>query len=442
MKNRLGIVKTALVASLATTGLAFAQEEAPPFALAFQDSTAAQERAEPDQERAEREKERAEREKERTDRSRERDERAYQKGKSYLDKHDYTGAIEYFNEVIGEKSPRAEGALYWRAYAENKMGKRDQALVTLIELKKTYPSGRWLEDARALELEVKQASGAPVSPEGASDEDLKLLALNSLINTDPDRTIPMLEKLLKGNNSPKVKERALFVLAQSHSPKGRELIGQIAKGNYNPDLQSKAIEYLSVFGGRESASTLADIYKSTNDPAIKRSILHGFMISGSRDAVLAVARTETNPELRVEAIRQLGAMGAAPELLQLYTPDAPFEVKRAVLQGLFVGGQADKILEIARNEKDPAMRREAIRQLGPLGRTKSGDALPGLYAKETDPGIKREVLNALFIQGNTTALIEIAKKENDPTLKREAVQKLSLIHSKEATDYLMELLNK
>src|SRR5215471_4764432 len=140
MKNRLGIVKTALVASLATTGLAFAQEEAPPFALAFQDSTAAQERAERDQEKAERERERAEREKERTDRSRERDERAYQKGKSYLDKHDYTGAIEYFNEVIEEKSPRAEGALYWRAYAENKIGKRDQALVTLIELKKTYPS--------------------------------------------------------------------------------------------------------------------------------------------------------------------------------------------------------------------------------------------------------------------------------------------------------------
>jgi DNA helicase TIP49 (TBP-interacting protein) len=48
----------------------------------------------------------------------------------------------------------------------------------------------------------------------------------------------------------------------------------------------------------------------------------------------------------------------------------------------------------------------------------------------------------LFIQGNSKAIIEIAKKETDPTLKHEAVQKLSIMHSKEGTEYLMELLNK
>ena len=50
------------------------------------------------------------------------------------------------------------------------------------------------------------------------------------------------------------------------------------------------------------------------------------------------------------------------------------------------------------------------------------------------------MLNALFIQGNAKALIEIAKQETDPSLKREAVQKLSIMGSKEATDYMMELL--
>jgi hypothetical protein len=52
------------------------------------------------------------------------------------------------------------------------------------------------------------------------------------------------------------------------------------------------------------------------------------------------------------------------------------------------------------------------------------------------------VLNSLFIQGNAPAIIEIAKKETDPTLKREAIQKLSIMHSKEGTDYLLEILNK
>ena len=92
-------------------------------------------------------------------------------------------------------------------------------------MQKSYPSSRWLDDAKALQVEVHQQRGTPVSPESATDEDLKLLALNSLMNTDPERSIPMLEKLLKSSNSPKLKERALFVLAQNRSqiarPAGR-----------------------------------------------------------------------------------------------------------------------------------------------------------------------------------------------------------------------------
>jgi len=52
------------------------------------------------------------------------------------------------------------------------------------------------------------------------------------------------------------------------------------------------------------------------------------------------------------------------------------------------------------------------------------------------------VLNAYFLQGNAAALVAIAKSEKDPELKKTAVAKLSLMHSKEATDYLMELLQK
>jgi hypothetical protein len=52
------------------------------------------------------------------------------------------------------------------------------------------------------------------------------------------------------------------------------------------------------------------------------------------------------------------------------------------------------------------------------------------------------VLNALFIQNNAHALVTIARAEKDPELKRAAVSKLALMHSKEGSDYLMELLQK
>ena len=74
------------------------------------------------------------------------------------------------------------------------------------------------------------------------------MALNGLINSDPERAIPMLEKFLQGNQSPKLKERALFVLAQNDNPKARQVLLQIARDGSNPDLQMKAIHYLGIDG--------------------------------------------------------------------------------------------------------------------------------------------------------------------------------------------------
>ena len=41
-----------------------------------------------------------------------------------------------------------------------------------------------------------------VNPEGQADEELKLMAINGLLGQDSERALPMLEKLLAGNNTP------------------------------------------------------------------------------------------------------------------------------------------------------------------------------------------------------------------------------------------------
>jgi len=371
-----------------------------------------------------------------------REERDYKAGKGYLDRKEYDKAIDSFNRVIENKGSRADGALYWRAYSQNKLGHRDEALASLTELQNNYANSRWMDDAKALQVEVRQQSGQPVSPESATDEDLKLLALQSLANSDPERSVPMLEKLLKSSPSPKLKERALYVLAQSRSQKARDVLAEVAKGGSNPDLQTKAIEYLGVYGGRDNLQVLVDVYKSASDVNVKRSILNSFMVSGSRDNLLAVAKTESNPALKVHAIQLLGNVGGSADLAQLYTSESAPEVKRAIIQGLFVSGNADKLVELAKNEKDASLRHQAINQLGVMGRSKTGSALVAMYAQETDPDNKRAIINALFVQGNATALVELARKETDMNQKKQMVNQLSLMHSKEANDYLMEILSK
>jgi hypothetical protein len=49
-------------------------------------------------------------------------------------------------------------------------------------------------------------------------------------------------------------------------------------------------------------------------------------------------------------------------------------------------------------------------------------------------------VNALFIQPNAKALVELAGAEKDPSVKKEIVSKLSLMHTPEATNYLLGLL--
>jgi len=97
------------------------------------------------------------------------------------------------------------------------------------------------------------------------------------------------------------------------------------------------------------------------------------------------------------------------------------------------------MVQAAENEKDRELRRTAIRNLGLMGKS---DVLQSIYAKETDRELKEEVLNAYFISGNAKGLVAIAKSEKDPELRKRAVEKLSLMNSKEGNDYLMELLNK
>ena len=371
-----------------------------------------------------------------------RTDRDYQEGTAALDARQYSQAIAAFERVVAAKGSQADGAIYWIAYARNKQGRRGDALVTLAELRRTYPSSRWLSDARALDVEIRQASGQTIAPASTSDEETKLMVLNSLIGSNPERIVPVLEKLLNSQNSTRVKEKALFVLAQSNSPSARNLLVQIAKGGSNPELRTKAVEYLGIFGGKQNHQLLADVYKSSNDVEIKKRVLNSFMISGDRDDLLAAAKSESNPELRMEAVRLLGITGGTDELWQLYRTESSTDVKKAILQGLFLSGKPDKLFDLARNEKDPELRRTAIRQLGLMGRDKTGTFLTTLYAQDQDKSVKRAVIDALFIEGNSQAVVSLARKEPDPELKRELVQKLSLMHSKDGDDYLLEMLNK
>ena len=371
-----------------------------------------------------------------------REDQLYEQGTKALDDGDWERAAAAFTEIARSNGARADAAVYWVAYSYKQEKRYAEALALLGGFPARFPKSSWLKDVRALELEIRQSGGGKVRPEAESDEDLKLMAINSLLQTDPERAIPLLEKLLKSGSSPKLKERALFVLAQSDSPRARQIVGDVARSNSDPELQEKAIRYLGVHGGRANLELLGEIYASpATTLEVKERILKSFMVAGERERILTAAKTEKDVRLRSAAVRQLGVMGARSELWQLYQNETSGEVKRAALQAMFVAGDSEHVLELARAERDPDLKREAIRKLGVMGKEQTGAALVSIYKSEKDPDLRKAALHGLFVQGNSHALVEIARSEKDPDLKREAVHRLSIMgQDKEATDYLMGLL--
>jgi TolA-binding protein len=306
----------------------------------------------------------------------------YREGTRAIDRHDYEKAIAAMDKVIAAKSSRADGAYYWKAYAQSKLGRTSDALATLAALERTFPKSAWLKDAKALEVVTRQNAGQRVSPDSESNDDLKLLAINGLMHSDPAQATPLVEKVLNDpKNTPKVRERALFVLARSNSPEARQTVARFAEGSANPDLQMRAIQFLAATDAKGDTGVFTKIYNQASDAAVKRSALQAMFIRQDRNALASVAKTESNVDLRRQAVNFLGALGAT-------------------------------------------------------------DVLLNLYRNESNSEVKRNILDALSAKGDGKDLVQLARHESDPTLKRAAVERLSTMDSKEAKDYMLELLGK
>ena len=127
---------------------------------------------------------------------------------------------------------------------------------------------------------------------------------------------------------------------------------------------------------------------------------------------------------------------------QLYKATTEKEAKEQILHSLAIGGDTQALIEIANTERDPEVRNQAIHGLGIAGGDEAVTALTNMYNAQTDMETKKQVVHSLFIHGAAKNLIQLARKETNPELKQELVHRISLMHSPETTEFMMEILNK
>ncbi len=158
----------------------------------------------------------------------------YDEGREALDQDEFREAERSFTELVKLNGPQTDAALYWTAYAQNREGKKEAAIGTIGELKKRYPQSRWKKDGEALEIEVRSTTGSKANPEAQNDEGFETAGAAGIDEQcNPEKAIPLVEGILNGAGSPRVKSKALFVLAQNGSPQAAEevLKGKIARGH-------------------------------------------------------------------------------------------------------------------------------------------------------------------------------------------------------------------
>jgi HEAT repeat protein/TolA-binding protein len=369
----------------------------------------------------------------------------YSAGRDLLYRRQYEQAIVRFDKVIAQKGANVDGALYWKAYAQFKLGKTDESLATIATLRKDHGQSRYLQDAKALEADARKMAGKPVNPADVDDEELKLLAISGIQNTDPERAVPLLEGVLNATNSLRVKRRALYILAMSNQPRAYQILLNYAKGGGNPDLQLEAISYLTANRNKQTdAKDLMAIYQTTQDVNVKLAIISALRSSGNSSALSQIVSSGSGTPtlIRTSALNSLAGVMGPQDLWTLYEKETDKDLKLQMVS-VFGSMQAmDQLNRIIKTEKDPEVRRRALRSLGNMRSEKTGQMLVDLYGSEQDVDAKKSIISSLGNQNNAEGLVAIARKESSLALKTDIVRKLSEMapRNKVAADYLMEII--
>ena len=363
----------------------------------------------------------------------------YRAAHDALERREYEDAYQRFAAIEKElRETRAKGVdsmLYWQAYALAQAKRSDEASRIVGRLAKEFPKSEWNDDARAL---VAARSAPSVGRTGRADDEEALMAIDALLTSGNRKAVPLLQRVLAGDYSDKAKERALFVLTQIDPAAADQVFAQILEGNSSERMKREAIQAIAVGGNKASHERLLKIYRNSSDQKLRRSVIDAWLVSGRGDLVLDAARTEADPKVRRHAINILGAMGEVDSIRALLPELEDEESQRAAMQAFGVAGAAEPLVEVAKGNWPLEMRVEAVRALGMIG--KAGPAVVEFYRPEQPVQLRKAAIQALMMLGDGKRLIEIYRVETDPKMKRELLQAIAVSDSDEALDLIDEVL--
>jgi len=237
------------------------------------------------------------------------------------------------------------------------------------------------------------ATGSLAQTDTTDDaESLRMTALEALITAPPARAMPIVDKVLSGNHSAKLKERALFILSQMETPESQSRLLAFANDSQG-ELQTEAIRMIGIGGDKDALASLGEIYRGGNAD-VRDAVLEAYLIADDTAAVFNIAANTQDEEEFSEAVTMLGAMGANAELRELRNRAG---LSESLIEALAISGDPESInelVDIYRNAETDEIRNSALEGLMIAGHD---EGLLELYRGAGSAADKRQILQYLVM---------------------------------------------
>lgn len=265
------------------------------------------------------------------------------------------------------------------------------------------------------------------------DEALKVAALEALISAPPERAMPIVQRVLAGDESDGIKARALFILSQIDTPEAQALLVDTARSS-SGELQNEAIRMIGISGDPAAIGELSGLY-AAGDANTKDAVLEAYLIAGDPAPVYQIALNTEDPGEFSAAVEMLGAMGALDELRALRERSG---MSDALIDAYAIAGDVESLEALARDTSDPGRQAQALEALGIAGG--AGSTLGEIYRSSDNAGVKAAALDGLMIGGHDDIVLELFRASDDAEEKRAMLELLVMMGSDEVWDIIDQTL--
>ena len=282
-----------------------------------------------------------------------------------------------------------------------------------------------------LSVTLLLAFSAQAAAQTDDNEELKIAALEALITAPPERAMPLASRVLEGNHSDEVKERALFILSQIDHPDARRMLLNTVE-NGDGEIQLEAIRMIGIGGDDEALSALTAVYES-GDEDVREAVLEAYLIAGRSEAVLMLAESATNEEDFEDAVHILAAMGDHEALRALRTR---VDMSEALIEAYAISGDSETLIELASDGSDPERQAQAVEALGIVGGDEVDAALVTIYRNAATDEVREAALDGMLIAGHDEGVLELYRNSDDDAEKKDLLQYLVIMGSDEVWDLI------